>query len=229
MIEPLDPPSPEVIATIREWAGKADAYLRKKVDEAIEFVRMGLGNPPKLDAARDAWNVTATGHVANGTNAVVAAFPDLRSRWSGPAFTAFEAYYENIRDNVSPKVSKALIDVGDALTSAKNEVISAYNSVVTLMERAATAILEFVGSVAGSIQVDLYALAGGVAQGILTALSKFVSAYTEAVKTAMTNIAGYKTAANKAASAIAQLGQGLMPALPQAAGDPSSYVPAKAR
>lgn len=221
-------PSQETIRTLQEWATKAGGDIKRVVDEAIRFVQMGLGNPPRLDAVRDAWNVTAVRHVSNAANGVTGAFADVKSRWSGPAFTAFEQYQKNVTDS-SPKVRDALKGVGDALTSARAAVTDTYVAVVDLMGAAASAIIEFTASVAGSVQVDVANLLGGVAQAILTILNDFAKAYVNAVKEALKIIAAYKNAANQAATAIAALGEGLIPRLPQAARDTSSYVPVKAR
>jgi uncharacterized protein YukE len=221
-------PSPETIRTLKEWADKVGGNIQKLVAEAIKFVQMGLGNGPRVDAARDAWNVKAVGHVASAANGINGAFPDLKARWSGPAFTAFDAYNATIVNSATPKVTKALTDVGAALTNAKTEVTNTYVAVVDLMGKAAKAILNYTGSVAGSIAVDLAAAFGDVAKAIVDALITFVEAYVEAMKAALKNIAGYKTAANQAAAAIATLGAQVIPPLPQAAGDEKSYVPVKA-
>ena len=220
-------PSQETIRTLEEWAEKVGGNIRKLVAEAVKFVQMGLGNGPKVDVARDAWNVKAVGHVASAANGINGAFPDLKARWAGPAFTAFDAYNSTVVKDATPKVTKALTDVGTALTNAKTEVTNTYVAVVDLMTRAAKAILAYTGSIAGSIEVDLAAAFGNVAKAIIDLLVAFVEAYGEAMKTALKNIAGYKTAANQAAAAIATLGTQVIPALPQAAGDEKSYVPVK--
>jgi pyruvate-formate lyase-activating enzyme len=153
--------------------------------------------------------------------------PDLEARWTGQAFTAFKSYNGNVTA-ASAKVQKALNDMGTALTNAGNEVTNAYVAVVELIGIASKSILNFVGSTAGSVQVDLANLVGSVAKAIIDVLKDFADGYNKAVQAALKNIAGYKTAANQAASAIAQLGTDLVPSLPQAAADKSSYVPVKA-
>lgn len=218
---------PDAIGTVKEWADKVGGGIKKAIDEAIDFVHMGLGSPVDVSIARDAWNVTAVRHVATATNGVTNAMPDLEARWTGPAFTAFKSYHGTVV-GASGKVQKALADMGAALTKAGDEVVNTYVAVIELVGVASRTIANFVGSVVGSVQVDLASLAGGVAKAIVDALVACADGYNKAVQAAVKNLAGYRTAANQAAAAIAQLGQDLMPSLPTAAGDRSAYVPVKA-
>ncbi|HEX6354103.1 hypothetical protein [Actinophytocola sp.] len=225
----LPKPSEQTIRTLQEWAAKVGGEIRRAVDEAVKFVQMGLGNPGKLDAVRDAWNVKAVEHVATAANGVGgSAFSDLKVRWSGPAFEAFDDYQGKVKAT-SDKVQTALKGVGTALTSARNAVTDTYVAVVDLMTATSSAILKFTGSLAGSVQVDVANLLGQVAQAIIDLLTNFFNQYSNAVKEALKAIAKYKNAANEAAAAIATLGRGMMPELPRSARDASSYVPKKAR
>jgi uncharacterized protein YukE len=225
----LPKPSEETIRTIQEWANKCDREIKVAVDEAVKFVRMGLGNPIKLDAVRDAWNVKSAEHIATAANGVGgSAFSDLKARWSGPAFEAFDDYQTKVKAS-SDKVQAACKGVGTALTNARNAVTDTYVAVVDLMTATSSAIIKFTGSLAGSVQVDVANLLGEVAQAIIDLLNSFLQQYATAVKEALKAIAKYKNAANEAAAAIATLGKGMMPELPRSARDTSSYTPKKAR
>lgn len=224
---PAGQPSPESIDMVRKFAAKVGGEAERVVEEAIKLIHMGLGNPAKLSSTREAWNVTAVSAVATGANGIRNSLPDLQARWTGPAATAFTTYSGNVL-TASEKMGTALGAVGGAVTDAINEATNTYRAVVEFIGACGETIFNFLATIAGKVKENAAELIGGVAQAILTALGKFVNDYSTAVSKAIGIITGYKTAANKATSAIATLGENLVPDLPATSGDADSYTPAKA-